>query len=70
MLPPILPIGHHLGDSLMQPAGLGQYFSVFTSPLGMGGTIRIQEPWGHVTRQVTIIHINPIMKMRKLLPNN
>ena len=22
------------------PAGLGQYFSVFTSPLGMGGTIR------------------------------
>ena len=22
------------------PAGLGQYFSVFTSPLGLGGTIR------------------------------
>ena len=39
----------YLGNIALGPSGLGQYFSVFSSPLGLGGTIRIHyhNLWHH-----------------------
>ena len=48
------------------PSGLGQYFSVFSSPLGLGGTIRIH--YSLITIIVTLLLFRPLLLLRSFLP--
>ena len=41
LYPPIQEEMRIRGNIALGPSGLGQYFPVFSSPLGLGGTIRI-----------------------------